>query len=348
MRPRTLILLAAAMAAVTAIWVGRAALGGHDGRGPSTALADSHEVVAPGRVEGASDVIDLGFEQSGRIVALPVNEGDRVTRGQVVARIDDRLARVRVARAEAGLAAARARRDAAFGGSRVAEIRAAEADAEMARAQSRNEASERARGERLLGAKAISPAEADRLRSGAETATARTQAAEARLALVREGTRGELQRAARADVAATEAELEETRLLLAETEIFAPTDGVVLRRRAEVGEQVSLVPPTIVLTLANIDHLQLRAEIDEEDVARVAVGQSGFARADAYADRPFPGRVVRVMRELGRKAVLNDDPRARVDTRVLEVIFQFDRNPELPLGLRMELHVPASPARPPG
>jgi HlyD family secretion protein len=344
MSSRTWVLLATTTAAVTAIWVGRAALGGRDERLASTSPAERDEVVAPGRVEGPSEIIDLGFEQSGRIVSLPVNEGDRVTRNQVVARIDDRLARARVARAEAALAGARARRDAALRGARAEEIRAAEAEADMARAQSRNDTAERARGDRLLGAKAISPAEAERLRSGAETAIARARAAEARLAVVREGTRGELQRAASAEVAAAEAELEETRLLLAQTEISAPTDGVVLRRRAEVGEQVSLVPPTVVLTIANLDHLQLRAEVDEEDVARVAAGQIGFARADGYGDRRFPGRVVRTMRELGRKAVLNDDPRARVDTRVLEVIFQFDANPDLPLGLRMELHVPAAPA----
>jgi hypothetical protein len=51
------------------------------------------------------------------------------------------------------------------------------------------------------------------------------------------------------------------------------------------------------------------------------------------------------MRELGRKAMPNDEPRARVDTRVLEVIFHFDTMPELPLGLRMELHVAAPAAR---
>jgi hypothetical protein len=51
--------------------------------------------------------------------------------------------------------------------------------------------------------------------------------------------------------------------------------------------------------------------------------------------------VVRILGELGRKDVRDDDPRARIDTRVLEVLFQFDERVVLPVGLRMDLHLPA-------
>jgi len=93
--------------------------------------------------------------------------------------------------------------------------------------------------------------------------------------------------------------------------------------------------------------LELRAEIDEADVGHVAVGQLAYATADAYGERKLPVRITRVTRELGRKTVRDDDPRARVDTRVLEVIASFEGAPAvaLPLGLRMELHLDSSPAR---
>jgi HlyD family secretion protein len=301
------------------------------------------EVVAPGRVEAESDVIDLGFEQSGRIAAVGVAEGERVKRGQVLVRLDDRLAIARVARAEAARDAARARRDAAFRGSRIAEIRAAEADVDVARARAQSDAGDRKRGDLLAGSRAIPSAEVDRLRAGADATAASLAAAEARLALVREGTRGEMKRAALAEVAAVEAELEEARVLLAQTELKAPIDGVVLRVHSKVGEQVSVMPPTVVMTLADLDRLQVRAEVDEEDVGRLQVNQTGFVRADAYGERRFRGRIVRIMRDVGRRSMPSDDPRARVDTRVLEVIFTFDEPPQVPLGLRMELHLPAPP-----
>jgi len=133
--------------------------------------------------------------------------------------------------------------------------------AEAARAQASNQASEQARAFGLLSKQAITSAEADRLRAAAETAAAQAAAAEARLVLARQGTRGELKRAAAAEVAGLAAELSESRLLLEQLEIRAPRDGVLLRRHAEVGEQVSPVPLSVVVSMANLDRLQVRAEI---------------------------------------------------------------------------------------
>ena len=99
--------------------------------------------------------------------------------------------------------------------------------------------------------------------------------------------------------------------------------------------------PAPVVTMADLAQLEVRAEIDEVDVASIAVGKPAYATADAFGDRKFPVRVTRITRELGRKQVRDDDPRARIDTRVLEVIAQFDDAPtaQLPLGLRMYVHV---------
>jgi hypothetical protein len=63
--------------------------------------------------------------------------------------------------------------------------------------------------------------------------------------------------------------------------------------------------------------------------------------ADAYGEQRFAGTITRVTGELGRKRVRDDDPRARLDTRILEVLFTLDRPATLPLGLRMDLHLAA-------
>src|SRR4029453_13859043 len=99
--------------------------------------------------------------------------------------------------------------------------------------------------------------------------------------------------------------------------------------------------PGAVLSVAELSQLELRVEIDEVDVASVAVGQAAYATADAFGERRFPVRIARATRELGRKTGAAHDPRARVDTRVLEVIARFEGAPgvALPLGLRMQLHV---------
>src|SRR5262245_56710611 len=99
------IVAATATIAIAAGWVmlrpsrGRAAAEPELGR-PST------QIVAPEMIESTSDQVALAFDASGRVVELLVEEGDHVEAGQVLGRLDDRLARARVAQAEAALAAA--------------------------------------------------------------------------------------------------------------------------------------------------------------------------------------------------------------------------------------------------
>jgi len=328
------LLIAAAAAAMIVL---------RDGRGQADAgpvVPAAREVVAPGTVEAASERIDLSFEQAGRVVEVLVSEGERVTAGQLVMRLDDRLARARVARAEAALQSAEARRDQAMRGARPEEIRAARAEAEAARATARDRRIQRERTTKLFADAALSAAEADTADATAAVASGQAGAADARLAILERGTRSEQKREAVAMVAAAAAELEEARVLLAQTELRAPRAGTILRRFVEPGEAVVMMPPTVVLSLADLEQVQLRAEIDETDVGRVSVGQRGYATAQAFGDARIPGHIVRLTHELGRKHIVTDDPRARVDTRILEVIFvpEAGHRP-LPLGLRLDVHL---------
>jgi multidrug resistance efflux pump len=314
------------------------------GRAEPVAAADAdapRTLVAPALVEARGDRVELSFEQSGRIVEILVDEGDAVKQGQVLARLDDRIARAQVARADAALTAAIARRDLARRGPRKDEIRAARADADAARASAWERGVSKDRAERLLAAEAdaIPLAEVDTARGAAQATDAQARAAEARLALLEKGTRKELIAEAEAAVALAAAELEAARTVLAQTELVAPSDGVVLRRLHETGEHVTTMPPTTVLVIADTANLELRGEIDEADVGLVAVGQRGYATADAYGDRRFAGRVTLIAGELGRKTQRLDDPRAKVDTRVQEILFTLDDEAALPLGLRMDVHL---------
>ena len=196
------------------------------------------------------------------------------------------------------------------------------------------------RANKLLDAAVLSAAEADSTQASARVALGQAGAADARLKVLERGTRSELRREAAAQVAAVEAELEEARTLLDQTQLKAPRAGTVLRRFVEPGEAVVMLPPTTVVAIADVEHVQLRTEVDESDVARVSSGQRGYATAIAYGALKVPGRVGRLTHELGRKHSVTDDPRARIDPRVLEVIFVPDAgHPALPLGLRMDVHL---------
>jgi len=315
------------------------------GHSPSTASANVETarpavLVAPGRVEPERDPVALAFEAQGRIAEIDVDEGSTVTAGQVLARLDDRLAKARVAAAEAALAQAKARYMLARRWPRHEDIDAARAEAEAAAAQAAHRQTERERSEKLGDSGAIASSIVDADSAAARVATATAAAASARYQSLAKGTRAEQVEEAAAAITAAAAELDAAKVALDQTVLRAPTDGVILRRTAEVGALVTLMAPAPVVTMADMRTLQIRAEIDEADVASIAVGETAYATADAFGDRKFPVKITRLGQLLGRKTVRDDDPRARVDTRVLEVIAHFDGAPsaQLPLGLRMYVH----------
>ena len=317
------------------------------GRTPTQAAADNLiterpvTLVAPGRVETAREPVKLAFESQGRITEILVDEGDAVKAGQTLARLDDRLAHARVVAAEAGLAQAKARFTLARRGPRREDLDAARAEADAAAAAAAHRGAEQVRSEKLgeVGAVADSIVDADG--AAARVATAHAAAATARYQSLARGTRSEQVEEAAAAIALAQAELDAAKVALDQTVLRAPRDGIILRRTAEVGTIVTMMQPMPVVSLADLRELEIRAEVDEADVAAVAIGQAAYATADAFGDRKFPIRIARITHELGRKTARDDDPRARVDTRVLEVIARFDGTPGagLPIGLRMSVHL---------
>ncbi len=338
MKTRNKLLSALPIVAVGLLWINHARTADS---APAPERAHTATLVAPGHVEPTRDPVKLGFEIPGRIIAIEVEEGDRVAKSQVLARLDDRLAKARVAATTAAVAQARAHLAFARRGPRSEDITAARADAEAAAATAQHRAIEQHRSDELgkLGAVASSAVDADD--AAARVAGAQATAAAARYASIKQGTRTEQIDEAAAQLAAAQADLDAANVALDQTVLRAPDDGVILRRTAEVGTLVQTMTPTPIVTFADLRRLEVRAEIDEADVAAIALGQAAYATADAFGTQKFPVHITRLTRELGRRNVRDDDPRARVDTRVLEVIAQFDGAPSisLPLGLRVDVHV---------
>ena len=326
----------ATLAAAAYLWFGHST---QSASAADAAVSRPPIIVAPGRVEPQRDPVKLAFEAQGRIAEILVDEGAHVTSNQVLARLDDRLARARVVAAEASLAQAKARYTLARRGPRREDLDAARAEADAAAAAAHRGA-EQLRSEQLGKAGAVSTSTVDADEAAARVAVAQAAAASARYQSLSRGTRAEQIEEASAAIALAQADLDAAKVALDQTLLRAPTDGVILRRTAEVGALVTLTQPVPVLTMADLRTLEVRAEVDEADLAAITINQTAYATADAFGDKRYPVRITRITHELGRKTVRDDDPRARVDTRVLEVIATFDSAPtDLPIGLRMYVHV---------
>ena len=117
----------------------------------------------------------------------------------------------------------------------------------------------------------------------------------------------------------------------------SPIDGVVLKLYRRAGETVSNLPPTPIATVGDISRLRVRADIDETDVAQIALGQTVWVTADAFRDRRFRGTVAQIGVQLGRKNFRNDNPQERVDTKILEVMIDLEPGVQLPIGLPVDI-----------
>lgn len=120
-------------------------------------------------------------------------------------------------------------------------------------------------------------------------ARAALKEAEQRLALVREGPRKETIEAARARLDQAKAALKAAETRLGYATVVSPLTGIVLSKNVEPGEYVA--PGTPVITVGDLEHIWLRAYIDETDLGRVKVGQAVRVRTDTYPGKIYHGRI---------------------------------------------------------
>jgi HlyD family secretion protein len=278
-----------------------------------------------GRVQPATRVRRLVPPTSmttDRLTALRVSEGERVEADQLLGWFGDHDVRVAaVHQAEAELVSAEAKLEQVKAGAKKGDIAAAEAQVTRARAAEANAQRELDRIQKLANEKMVSPSETDTRRSAWEMAQAERRAAEYTLTSLAEVRHVDVL-VAEAGVGSARAALECSRAELSLSELRAPVAGTILRIHTWPGERAA---PEGVLELGNLDELHVVAEVYETDVMRVRCGQTASIRVTGTTE-PLHGKVVEVGWEIGRKDVLNTDPVADIDARVVEVRVRV--NPE--------------------
>jgi RND family efflux transporter MFP subunit len=142
------------------------------------------------------------------------------------------------------------------------------------------------------------------------------------------------------------AALDEARVVLDYATIKAPFRGTLLRKFKEVGEGVGTNgPPDPVFRIADLSRLKVKAEVPEGDIAAVQPGQAAAVIADAYPGERFAASVSRVGLAVGRKRLRSDDPRERLDEKVVEVELTLDGDARLRSGMSVDV-VFAPPSAP--
>ena len=129
-------------------------------------------------------------------------------------------------------------------------------------------------------------------RSLAQTTAARRDAVRQSLALLREGTRAERMRAARADAAGARASVEGARATARDLVLVAPVAGTITSRAAQPGEVIGTGQPA--LTISETNRQTVRVFVGQGALSRLKIGQTVRAVLDAYPDRTFTGKIVAI------------------------------------------------------
>jgi HlyD family secretion protein len=251
----------------------------------------SNVIRVSGHVEATE--VQVAADVGGRLLELRVDEGDRVTAGQEVGRLDTRDIELQIARARAERAAADAQLRFLEAGARPEEVRQAQAQraaaaAEVAAIAAQLKAAETdlARFEALLKANAGSQKERDDARARVDVLREQERSARERVRGAREvvsrlqagATREELD-AARARVRTVDAQIALLEKARADASITSPATGIVTQKLAEAGEQVAPRMPILVVT--DLDNAWANLFVPEPMIPRVMIGQPARVLTDA-------------------------------------------------------------------
>jgi len=245
------------------------------------------ELTLSGNIEAHESLIS--FKVQGRIVDLPVEEGQQVDQGTLLARLEDADFKQKVRIDEAAVAVRQSNLALALAGTREQEIKAAQQAMIDAQADLQQKKLDNGRAQMLYAKDEITAQDRDL----AGTALKRTQAAfntaRERYNEAEEGSRKEDIAIARANLAQANANLGLSRIDEGYTTLRAPASGVITVREAELGEVVS--PGSPVVTLADLDHIWLRAYVAETDLGRIHWGQDATITTDTYPGKQYHGHI---------------------------------------------------------
>ncbi len=299
-----------------------------------TELPAGNFVAGNGVVEPADRETKVASQVAGRIERIVVHEGEEVAVGAPLVLLESSAEKAALDAAEGDLAVSRAELTRTLRGLRKEDVDAIVADTEAQRARAQQSATTLDRTQQLSRTGAATPDELDRAKQAAEADKRTLESAEAKRKAAIAGSRSEDILVAQAKVTASAARRDQAKAALDRLTIRAPIAGEVLQVKFRAGEYYA--PASGELALMGDTHkLRVRTDVDERDIAKVKPGARAFATLNAYPGRRFEGKVVEIGKRMGRKNVRTDDPTERIDTKILEVVFELDDKSGLVPGLRV-------------
>ncbi len=244
-------------------------------------------ITATGTIEVTKT--DITPKVGGYLVELKVKEGDTVTAGQLVAKIDRPDLKTQLLRDEAALARAKAQLRDLEQGARSQELQEAAANLAAAQSQAEKARADFVRYSRLFRDGAISTQQLDNSRSLHEVAANNLLAARSRHSLLLAGNRPETIEAQRLEVERSKAVLASSVTQIADTTVASPLAGRVLSKNYEQGEYVNA--GAAIATIGDLRDCWVKIYVATEQLGQIRLGQAAKVKIDAYPDKTFRGEI---------------------------------------------------------
>ncbi len=305
-----------------------------------------YSVAGEGLVEAASEDIWIGTPFTEIVETVFVTAGDPVEKGAPLFKLDTKALEARLAESRATLAIAEAEYQKQLNLPRLEDVTPYEARARAAENTFLDKKTQFELAEKLENPKALSRDEYNQRKYGALTAKYQLEEAEAELVRILAGAWVRDLEIYREKVKEAQARVEMIQVDIDRSVIRAPLDGYVFRVNIRLGEIAQAAELSIPLILfGSMDPLHIRVDIDEEDTWRVIQGAPGIAYVRGNSSMHVPLKYIRLEPYLVPKKTLTGEINEQIDTRVLQVVYQLDRE-DLPIfpGMLMDVFLESKPS----
>jgi multidrug efflux pump subunit AcrA (membrane-fusion protein) len=305
-------------------------------------------LAAAGIVEAQTENIAVGSATAGVVVEVVVKVGDEVAPGDPLFRLDDRQLRGELAVKRAAVTESKSTLVRLEAEPRKEKIPVLVAEVNEARAAVIREADALKRTEELIARRVATDQELVLRREALAGVQAVLERSQADLKLLEAGSWEYDRDVARAAVSRSEADVEKIEIEIDRLTVRSLVRGRVLQVNVRPGEFVGAPPGQPLVILGNIQTLHVRVDIDEFDIPRFSDRAVASAVPRGSLQDRYPLSFVRVEPYVVPKKSLTGDNTERVDTRVLQVIYEFDPAGLPPLFVGQQVEVYVDVAAPPG
>jgi multidrug resistance efflux pump len=311
---------------------------------PPTRPASIAMIAGAGLVEARRENIPIGVNIPGVVIEVYVKKGEMVKAGAPLFRIDDRDYKAQLAVREAELASAEAQLHKLLVAPRPEDIPPARAAAQESQAKMNDAEAALARTARLFQRQMISASDYDKDRFAFQAAAATYGKAKADLERVLAGSWKEDIQIARAAVALARSQVETIQTNLERLTVRAPMDGEVLQLNVRLGQYAAFAWKEPMIVLGDSKRLHVRVDIDENDLLYFSKGAEAVATLKGRPQIRFALKFVYVEPYVIPKQSLTGYNSERVDTRVLQAIYELaeGRPLDLYIGQQMDVYLRAA------